>query len=107
MRFVRNIYGFDVYESNYLAGSAVASESIDTGTGARAVSAANGVANVFFAALGGQRNPFVGAWAQEPTVESEYNMKLQQDEYATIARWGLKLFRPENLVVVLSDDNTA
>lgn len=101
MRFVKNIYGFDVYESNFLAGSAVASEAI----GGINVSAANGVANIFFSA---DRSilPFVGAWRQMPKVDSEYNKDKQRDEYVTTARYGVKLYRPENLVVVLSDDNT-
>ena len=47
--------------------------------------------------------PFVGAWRQMPTVESEYNKDRQREEYLTTARYGLKLFRPENLVVVGSD----
>ena len=102
MRFIRNVFGFDVYESNYLAGSAVASEAI----GGDSVSAANGVANVLFSAAGGDVNPFIGAWRQQPEVDSEYNKDFQRDEYVTTARYGLSLYRPENLIVVLSDDNT-
>jgi len=105
MRFIRNIYGFDVYETNYLAAGA-ASESIDAGGGARTVSAANSVQNCFMSLAGGDSGPFVGAWRQEPTVESEYNKDMQREEYLTIARYGLKLYRPENLVVILSDDDT-
>jgi len=102
MRFIRNVYGFDVYESNYLPTSGVASETIET----RAVSAANGVANLFFAAVGGDIMPFVGAWRQMPEIDSEFNKDRQRDEYVTTARYGVKLFRPENLIVALSDDNT-
>lgn len=101
MRFVKNIYGFDVYESNFLAGSKVASEAI----GGSNVSAANGVANVFFSA-DSSILPFIGAWRQMPKVDSEYNKDKQRDEYVTTARYGVKLYRPENLVVVLTDDNT-
>ena len=102
MRFIKNVYGFDVYESNYLPASAVASEAI----GGINVSAANGVCNLFFSLAGGDINPFVGAWRQMPKVDSEYKKDLQRDEYVTTARYGVKLYRPENLVVVLSDDNT-
>ena len=38
-----------------------------------------------------------------PNVDSEYNKDFQRDEYVTTARYGVKLFRPENLVTVLSD----
>lgn len=78
MRFIRNVYGFDVWESNYLPTSAVASETI----GGSSVSAANGVANIMFAAAGGDVNPFVGAWRQQPEVDSEYNKDFQRDEYS-------------------------
>lgn len=106
MRFIRNVYGFDIYENNYLPTSGAASESIDRGEGARAVSAANGVANIFCSMARDDVKPFVGAWRQEPNVDSEYNKDLQREEYVTTARYGFKLFRPENLVVVLADDNT-
>lgn len=93
MRFLKNIYGFDVYTSNYLAD---ANETINGRT------TAAGKANLFFSAAPGVL-PFVGAWRQMPTVESEYNKDKQREEYVTTARYGVKLFRPENLVVVLSD----
>jgi hypothetical protein len=38
-----------------------------------------------------------------PTVYSEFKKDLLRDEYLTVCRWGTKLYRPENLVVVLSD----
>jgi len=93
MRFLKNIYGFDVYTSNYLAD---ANETIDGKT------TAAGKANLFFSAAPGVL-PFIGAWRQMPTVESEYNKDEQREEYVTTARYGVKLYRPENLVVVLTD----
>lgn len=98
MRFIRNVYGFDIYTSNYLpvAGTA-GSETIDS------VSVTNGVCNVFFSAAERENLPFMGAWRQMPEVDSEYNKDLQREEYVTTARYGLKVYRPENLVVCLSD----
>ena len=98
MRFVKNVYGFDVYESNYLA---TANETITASTGG-ALTTAAGVANMFFSAESSVL-PFVGAWRQMPEVESEYNKDFQRDEYITTSRYGVKLFRPENLVCVLTD----
>ena len=92
MKFVKNIYGFDVYTSNYLAD---ANETITLTTAA-------GKANMFFSAAPDVL-PFVGAWRQMPKVDSEYNKDMQRDEYVTTARYGVKLFRPENLVCVLTD----
>jgi hypothetical protein len=45
----------------------------------------------------------MGAWRQMPEVDSEYNKDEQREEYVTTARYGVKLYRPEGLVVCLSD----
>lgn len=93
MRFVKNIFGFDVYVSNYLAD---ANETISGKT------TTAGKANMFFSAQS-DILPFIGAWRQMPKVESSYNKDFQREEYVMTARYGLKLYRPENLVVVLTD----
>jgi|TARA_R100000152_G_scaffold4967_1_gene1769 hypothetical protein len=93
MKFVKNVYGFDVYTSNYLAD---ANETVDS------VTTAAGKANMFFSAASDVL-PFVGAWRQMPQVDSEYNKDFQREEYVTTARYGVKLYRPENLVCILSD----
>lgn len=93
MRFVVNIYGFDVYTSNYLPD---ANETI----GGKTTTA--GKANLFFSA-NQDILPFLGAWRQMPKVESSYNKDFQREEYVMTARYGLKLYRPENLVVIISD----
>ena len=95
MQFVFNLYGFDVYVSNYLP-SGIA-ETINS----RSVT--TGVANLFFSAAAGDVCPFLGGFRQMPTVYSEFNKDTQETEYLTIAEYGFKLYRPENMVVVLSD----
>jgi hypothetical protein len=94
MRFVRNVYGFDVYTSQRLA--TISSETLET------VSCAGFKANLFFSADAGVI-PFIGAWRQMPEVDTEYNKDFQRTEFVTTARYGVKLYRPENLVVVLSN----
>ncbi len=98
MRFIRNVYGFDVYESNYLA--AGLGETITHGGSSNSVT--NGVQNLFFSA-DSTVLPIMGAWRQMPEVDAEFNKDFQREEYVTTARWGLKLFRPENMVCVLTD----
>lgn len=93
MRFIKNIYGFDVYTSNYLPD---ANETIGGKT------TAAGKANLFFSAAPDVL-PFVGAFRQMPEVDSGFNKDLQRDEYVVTCRYGVKLFRPENLVCVLTD----
>jgi len=95
MRFVKNIFGFDVYVSNFLPKSQ--NETINGKT------TAAGVANIFMSAHSPEYLPFMGAWRQMPTVDSEYNKDFQREEYVTTCRYGLKVYRPENLVVCLSD----
>lgn len=96
MRFVKNIYGFDVWVSQNLKSGI--SETIDSNA------VTNGVANLFFSAAPDVL-PFVGSLRQPPMVDSEYNKDLQRDEYVTTCRYGFKLFRPENLVTVISDSS--
>lgn len=99
MKFVKNIYGFDVYTSNYLAkcgtNQSGTSETIDS-----VASGADARCNVFFSASQDVL-PYIGAWRQMPRVESERNKDFQRDEYLTTARYGLKLYRPENFITVL------
>jgi hypothetical protein len=98
-KFRFNIFGFDIYVSNYLP--QIASETITTG--GTPLSVSSGVANYFFSAAPGDTLPWVGAFRQMPTVYSEFNKDLQQEEYLTIAEWGFKLYRPENFVTILTN----
>lgn len=93
-KFMFNIFGFDMYISNYLP--AVGSETINS------VAVTNSVPNYFFSAIPGDTLPWVGAWRQMPTVYSEFNKDLQQTEFLTICEYGVKLYRPENLVTILT-----
>jgi hypothetical protein len=93
-KFKFNIYGFDIYVSNYLP--KISSETINS------VSVTSGVANYLFSAAPGDTLPWVGGFRQMPTVYSEFNKDLQQEEYLTIAEWGFKLYRPENMVTILT-----
>lgn len=98
LRFVFNVYGFDVYVSNYLKSSI--SETISGSPNGTAVT--TGVANLLFSATP-EALPLVGLIRQPPKVDSDYNKDLQREEYVTTARWGVKLFRPESVCVVLTD----
>lgn len=93
MRFIKNVYGFDVYVSQNLK---AVNETIDGKT------TAAGVANLFFSAAPDML-PFVGLIRQPPIVDSKFNQDFQREEYVTTMRYGHKLYRPENLVVILSD----
>lgn len=94
LRFSKSVYGFDVYVSNYLP--------TPTDTTINSVSVpASPVTNIF-CSLGGDETPFKGVWRQMPRVEHERNKDKRRDEYVMNARYGLKLYRPECLVSILS-----
>jgi hypothetical protein len=93
-KFIANVYGFDVYTTPNLAPNA--GETI----GGRTINS-SGVANLFFSAAPDVL-PFIGSLRQPPKVDTDYNKDLQREEYVTTARYGVKLYRPENLVTVLS-----
>lgn len=94
-KFLMNVYGFDVYTSQNIKVN-TGSETINS------VTAAAGVNNLFFSAASDVL-PFVGLIRQPPKVDSEYNKDYQREEYVTTCRYGFKLYRPENLVVVVTD----
>jgi hypothetical protein len=94
-KFVANVFGFDCYVSNYLPSGI--SETVDGN------SITNGVANQFFSAAPGDTLPIIGGFRQMPTVYSEFNKDTQETEYLTIAEYDFALYRPENMVVVLTD----
>src|SRR5258706_3689379 len=98
-KFRFNLFGFDIYVSNYLP--TIASETITTGGVAGSVTA--GVANFFFSAAPGDTLPWVGAFRQLPTVYSEFNKDLQHEEDLTVAEWGFKVYLPANLVTILTN----
>lgn len=94
MKFIMNVYGFDVYVNHFLKKGVT--DTIDSQT------TTNGVANLFFSAQS-DILPFVGQIRQAPRVDSEYNKDYQREEYVTTARYDFALFRPENLVTVISE----
>jgi hypothetical protein len=98
MKFSRNIFGFDIYTSDYLPRVA-AGETINS-----VASGADAVANLFFSAAADMK-PWIGAWRQMPKVDAEFNKDRQREEYVTTARYGVKLYRPENFITVLSQDS--
>ena len=94
MKYICTVYGFDVYVSQNLKKGV--NETINGKTSAA------GVANLFFSTEADVL-PFVGSVRQPPKVDSEFNKDLQREEYVTTCRYGYKLYRPENLVTIITD----
>ena len=102
MKFVSSVYGFDVYTSNFCATATDGALPDREGGGAVNFGTNNGKTNLFFSASQ-TVNPFVGAWRQAPEVDFEYNKDYQRNEFVTTARYGVKLYRPENMVRIITN----
>ena len=105
MRFIANVYGFDVYCSNFLP-TATDNALPDLAAANQDYSSDNGVVNLFFSA-DQSVNPFIGAFRQQPQVDYDYNKDFQRHEFVTTARYGVKLYRPENMVRVVTKPTVA
>lgn len=95
MRFVFNIYGFDVYVSNYLPRGIA--ETVD------GLSVTTGVANMLFSTAYEDILPIIGGFRQMPTVETDYSMDHQETRFLTLCEYGFAKYRPENTIVILTD----
>ena len=104
MTFTKNVYGFDVYSSNYLPLSSSlttppnALDERDQSTAGPNFTSTVGKPCYFFSATS-DILPFVGAWRQEPMVDAEWVPRKQRTEIITTARYGVSLYRPENMVI--------
>ena len=105
-KFVRNVFGWDIYTSNRLPslGTAVAinSSGYAQGDGGNQT-IANGVANIFMNVLDDNTRPIMRAWRQMPKTETERNSKLKRDEFDVTCRFGLGAQRVDTIGVIVSN----
>lgn len=109
MRFVKHVFGFDVYTSNRLP--TVSSETVDTSAitvpaPSSSATVTSGVANLFMCVGDDTETPIMGAWRRMPSFEGERNARWRRDEFYASARWGFGLQRTQTLVVVLTNATT-
>jgi hypothetical protein len=103
MRFSFNIYGWDVYTSEFLPTSS-GETALKDREGKQGFTTLNNAGEAILFANIPERRPFRMAWRQMPKFEGQWNMAKQREEYVTIARYGLGLGDVENLVVILCND---
>lgn len=106
-RFVRNIYGIDLYTSNYLSALTAAESSLTDYAGNTTAGAIGDVVNVFFSASDKQNLPFIGAWRRRPSIKSWRDEDKETEYHQMSARFGLALYRPETLVCMVSSTTLA
>ena len=102
MKFAFNIYGWDVYTSEFLPKVSETSLKNRDETVSFSTLTNCGVALLFTNIT--DRRPFRMAWRQMPKFEGRWNMAKQREEYVTVARYGLDVGDQENLVVILCKD---
>jgi hypothetical protein len=103
MKFSFNIYGWDVYTSEFLPTTSGETSLKDRDGNVTFSTLDNCGEAILFANIAGRR-PFRMAWRQMPKFEGQWNMNKQREEYVTIARYGLGLGDVENMVVILCQD---
>jgi len=106
-KFVRNIFGFDIYTSNYLA-TKTATEALNASAYGLANDTAEvgDVANVFMCVADDSVKPLMHAWRRHPAVEGWRDQELRTDKYQTTTRFGFAAQRLDTLGIVFTDDST-
>ena len=106
-KFVRNIFGFDIYTSNFLP-SLAATEAINASSyGLTSETAAVGdKANVFMCVADDSCKPVMHAWRRAPQTEGWRDNEERADKYQVTSRFGFGVQRADTLGVILTDDST-
>jgi len=102
-KFIRNIYGFDVWTSNYLPVK-TATEAINASTYnlANTTAAVGDVSNIFMCVADDNTKPVMHAWRRMPTTEGWRDPENRGDNFQVTGRFGLGLQRVDTLGVIIT-----
>ncbi len=95
--FVGRFAGFDLFESLLLDNS-IAQTITATAPSSGALTSSSAYAN-----MGLAFEALIGAMRAMPDMNSWYDENTRSDVHHVTTRYGIKLFRPESMVVILSD----
>ena len=106
-KFVKNIFGFDIYTSNFLP-SLTAAEAIDgSGYGlANDTAEVGDKANIFMCVADDSCKPIMHAWRRAPKTEGWRDNEERADKYQVTSRFGFGAQRVDTLGVILTDEAT-
>lgn len=106
-RFVKNIYGFDVYTSNLLPKKA-ATEALNASSYGLANTTAQigDVANLFMCIADDNVKPLMHAMRRPVKTETWRMQALERDMYKTTSRFGLGAQRVDSLITIITDSAT-
>jgi hypothetical protein len=102
VRFLRNVYGWDVYVSDYLDTATAVEASLANYEGGTVASVVGDKFNLFFTIADEDAKPFLGAWRRTPKIMSWRDEDIETEYHQFSARFGLNLYRPESLITVVS-----
>lgn len=102
-KFIKNIFGFDIWTSNMLP-KLIATEAIDaSGHGLTSETAAVGdVVNMFACIADDSVKPIMHAWRQSPNAEGWRNGEEKRDEFQVTSRFGFGSQRLDTLGTILT-----
>ena len=101
-RFVKNVYGWDIFTSNRLPVTAADLPAVSGRNGTAITGAAGNIQNLFMCVASDQTKPIMRAWRQQPKVENDRNVQLKRDEFDVTARLGLGAQRVDSLGVIIT-----
>jgi len=103
LRFVRNIYGIDVYVSEFLPTLAADEAALATydGTAPTAGDISGFRAN-YFMTIGGDSSPVIGAMGRAPRLVSWRDDDIETEYHQLTQSFGFGLYRPENAITMFS-----
>jgi len=106
-KFVKNIFGFDIYTSNFLP-SLTATEAIDGSSYGLANDTAEvgDKANIFMCVADDSCKPIMHAWRRAPKTEGWRDNEERADKYQVTSRFGFGAQRVDTLGVILTDEAT-
>ena len=106
IRFLRNIYGWDVFVSDYLDTLETAEAALTTYDGTAPAGAGGGQvgykANQFMTVADDDSKPYIGSFRRAPRIASWRDDDIETEYHQLSARFGLNLWRPESLITILS-----
>jgi len=102
VRWIRNVYGFDIYVSDYLDTATAVEASLTDYAGNTTATVVGDKFNLFMTLADDESKPFIGAWRRAPKIVSWRDEDIETEYHQLSARFGLNLYRPESLVTVVS-----
>lgn len=106
-KFVKNIFGFDIWTSNYLPVK-TSTEAIDASAYGLANDTAEigDVANIFMCIADDSTKPVMHAWRRQPKTEGWRDSEERADKFQVTSRFGFGAQRLDTLGVILTSGST-